>query len=436
LRAARENRILHPGISPWRKGQRRVSSFGKLLRSEAGKGLTLVSPTFVYALLLLAAPLAAIVLLSFWSQQFLTIQREVTLANYTEALTDPLYRALMLRSLRISAMVTLVTVVLAFPVAYFISFHVRPERKSLWLFLITIPFWTSYLIRVFLWRVILAYDGPVNSGLTLLPVIAIVAAVLVALAITALALWVFGQIGSRLCLGAVALAALGVALWLGLPAVHGLRAPVLAEPLGGLLYNTNSVVITLAHAFAPFAILPIFVTLEKIDRALLEASRDLGETYLMSFLRITLPLAMPGVLAAVLIVFIPTIGDYVTPQLVGGSGGTMIANMIHAQIFALNNRPMGATLAVLAMLIVAMVLLWGISRARFWLWLADRMGGGAKGAGIALALAVMEIWLIRLVFVHAPALVGPALMPILLLLGATLGSVTILLRLPKGRWGI
>ena len=436
LRAARENRILHPGISPWRKGQRRVSSFGKLLRSEAGKGLTLVSPTFVYALLLLAAPLAAIVLLSFWSQQFLTIQREVTLANYTEALTDPLYRALMLRSLRISAMVTLVTVVLAFPVAYFISFHVRPERKSLWLFLITIPFWTSYLIRVFLWRVILAYDGPVNSGLTLLPVIAIVAAVLVALAITALALWVFGQIGARLCLGAVALAALGVALWLGLPADHGLRAPVLAEPLGGLLYNTNSVVITLAHAFAPFAILPIFVTLEKIDRALLEASRDLGETYLMSFLRITLPLAMPGVLAAVLIVFIPTIGDYVTPQLVGGSGGTMIANMIHAQIFALNNRPMGATLAVLAMLIVAMVLLWGISRARFWLWLADRMGGGAKGAGVALALAVMEIWLIRLVFVHAPVLVNPALMPILLLAAATAGSLLILLRLPKGRWGI
>jgi spermidine/putrescine transport system permease protein len=203
-----------------------------------------------------------------------------------------------------------------------------------------------------------------------------------------------------------------------------------------LLYNTNSVVITLAHAFAPFAILPIFVTLEKIDRALLEASRDLGETYLMSFLRITLPLAMPGVLAAVLIVFIPTIGDYVTPQLVGGSGGTMIANMIHAQIFALNNRPMGATLAVLAMLIVAMVLLWGISRARFWLWLADRMGGGAKGAGVALALAVMEIWLIRLVFVHAPVLVNPALMPILLLAAATAGSLLILLRLPKGRWGI
>ena len=406
------------------------------MRSETGKGLTLVGPTFVYALLLLAAPLAAIVLLSFWTQQFLTIQQDFTLANYAEALTDPLYRALMLRSLQISAMVTLVTVTLAFPVAYYISFHVRPERKSLWLFLITIPFWTSYLIRVFLWRVILAYDGPVNSGLTLVPMIAIVAAALVVAAVLVVLLWVFGQVSARLMSGAIALAAVAVALWLGLPSDSALRAPLLDEPLGWLLYNANSVVITLAHAFAPFAILPIFVTLEKIDRALLEASRDLGESHAMSFLRITLPLAMPGVLAAVLIVFIPTIGDYVTPQLVGGSGGTMIANMIHAQIFALNNRPMGATLAVLAMLIVAMVLLWGISRVRFWLWLADRMGGGMTGAGIAASFALVEITIISMIFSQGAALFGPAAAPIILLLTATAGSVLILLRLPKGRWGI
>jgi spermidine/putrescine transport system permease protein len=183
---------------------------------------------------------------------------------------------------------------------------VAPERKSLWLFLITIPFWTSYLIRVFLWRVILAFDGPVN--------------------------------GSLMGLG------------------------IIDEPLTFILYNANAVVITLAHAFAPFAILPIFVSLEKIDRSLLEAARDLGESRTMTFLRVTLPLAMPGVLAAVLIVSIPTVGDYVTPRLVGGSGGTMIANMIYAQIFDLNDRPMGATLAVLAMAIVALTLIWGISR--------------------------------------------------------------------------
>ena len=178
------------------------------------------------------------------------------------------------------------------------------------------------------------------------------------------------------------------------------------------------------------------MTLEKIDRSLLEASRDLGESHAMTFLRVTLPLAMPGVLAAVLIVFIPTVGDYVTPRLVGGSGGTMIATMIYAQIFDLNDRPMGATLAVLAMLLVAMVLLWGISRARAWLWLADRMGGGAKGAGIALALAAAEIMAIRLAFLHGPALIGPAQSAIALVLAASLVSILILLRLPKGRWGI
>lgn len=406
------------------------------MRTEAAKGLTLVSPTFIYALVLLAAPLAAIVLLSFWTQEFLTIQRDFTLANYTEALTDPLYRELMLRSLRISGLVTLVTVTLAFPVAYFISFHVRPERKSLWLFLITIPFWTSYLIRVFLWRVILAYDGPINSGLTLVPVIAIIAAILGIIAAGAVVFWAMGQGSRRVMTASFGLAGFACLAWIVLPADSALRAPVIDEPLGWLLYNANSVVITLAHAFAPFAILPIFVTLEKIDRSLLEASRDLGESHAMTFLRVTLPLAMPGVLAAVLIVFIPTVGDYVTPRLVGGSGGTMIATMIYAQIFDLNDRPMGATLAVLAMLLVAMVLLWGISRARAWLWLADRMGGGVKGGGIALALALAEIMVIRLAFLHGPALIGPAQSAIALVLAVSLVSVLILLRLPKGRWGI
>jgi spermidine/putrescine transport system permease protein len=277
----------------------RSFDLGRFLRRDETKGMVLIAPPFIYAVLLLAAPLAAIVLFSFWTQDFMTIDRSFTLSNYREAFTDPLYMELLSRSLRISLSVTAITVVLAFPVAYFVSFYVAPERKSLWLFLITIPFWTSYLIRVFLWRVILAYDGPVN----------------------------------------------GTLVGLG----------VIDEPLAWILYSANSVVITLAHAYAPFAILPIFVSLEKIDRSLNEAGHDLGENRVMVFLRVTLPLAMPGVLAAVLIVFIPTIGDYVTPRLVGGSDGTMIANMIQTQFMRLNNAPMGATLSVLAMLMVGFV---------------------------------------------------------------------------------
>ncbi|PKP84671.1 MAG: ABC transporter permease [Alphaproteobacteria bacterium HGW-Alphaproteobacteria-2] len=275
--------------------------FGRWKRSEGARGLTLVSPPFLYAALMLAGPLAFVVLLSFWTQDYLTIQRELSLSNYITAWTEPLYRVLMLRSLTISVAVTLVTVLLAFPIAYYVSFYVRPERKALWIFLITIPFWTSYLLRVFLWKVILGYNGVLNTGL----------------------------------------------LGLGL----------IDEPLTFILYNANAVVITLAHAWAPFAILPIFVSLEKIDRSLLEAGRDLGEGYLATFWRVTLPLAMPGVVAAVLIVFIPTIGDYVTPALVGGPDGRMIANMIQIQFMKLNNMPLGAALSLSAMFIVGSVAL-------------------------------------------------------------------------------
>ena len=272
-----------------------------LLNTESKKGLALIGVPFGYVILMLAVPLAAILLISFWTQDFQTFDTTPTLNNYREAVTDPLYRELLFRSIRIAGLVTLVTVLLAFPIAYFISFHVAPSRKSLWLFLITIPFWTSYLIRVFLWKVILGFNGVLNSGL------------------------------------------------------QGIG--IIEEPLTFILYNANAVVITLAHAFAPFAILPIFVALEKIDRSLLEASQDLGETKLSTFFRVTLPLAMPGVVAAVLIVFIPTIGDYVTPRLVGGPDGLMIANMIQVQFLRLNNAPMGATLAVIAMLSVSFIAL-------------------------------------------------------------------------------
>jgi spermidine/putrescine transport system permease protein len=258
-----------------------------------------MSPPALYALLLLAIPLCTIFAFTFWTQDFLTIVRTFTLENYREAFTDPLYRELMIRSIIVAGAVTIATVVTAFPVAYFVSFRVRPERKALWIFLITIPFWTSYLIRVFLWKVILGFNGVFNSSL----------------------------------------------LTLGL----------IDEPLSFILYNANAVVITLAHAYAPFAILPIFVALEKIDRSLIEASRDLGETKVSTFFRVTLPLSMTGVVAAALIVFIPTIGDYVTPRLVGGPDGLMIANMIQTQFLRLNNAPLGATLAVLAMAAVGII---------------------------------------------------------------------------------
>lgn len=280
------------------------------LSKENRAGLTLISTPLAFSLLLLVAPLLMMLLLSFWTQDYLDLDRTLSFNNYREAWTHPVYRLLLSRSVIVSIVVTFTTVILALPMAYFISFY-GGKKKALWLFLITIPFWTSYLLRIFLWKVILGYNGVLNSGL----------------------------------------------LGLG----------IIDEPLTFILYNANAVVIALAHAWAPFAILPIFVSLEKIDRSLLEAARDLGDTAIRRFFRITLPLAMPGIVAATLIVFIPTIGDYITPKLVGGTDGLMIANMIQVQFLKANNAPLGASLAISAMLIVSFLALVFVLLNRRWL---------------------------------------------------------------------
>ncbi|TNC71990.1 ABC transporter permease [Rubellimicrobium roseum] len=291
---------------------------GILDTSPRVRAAALVAPPFLYALALLAFPLIAIIVISFWTQSGLALNRVFTLENYREIFSSPIYVwgnanrwGVLPLSLFVSATVTLVTVVLAYPIAYFVSFVVAPERKALWLFLITIPFWTSYLIRVFLWKVILGFNGVVNTGLQSLGVI--------------------------------------------------------EEPLSVLLYNLNSVIITLSHAYAVFAILPIYVALEKIDRSLLEASQDLGESRFSTFLRVTLPLSVPGIVGAVLIVFIPTIGDYVTPELMLGSGGRLMSNVIQTQFLQLNNWPLGAALSIITMLAVGIVSLVFILLNRRWL---------------------------------------------------------------------
>ncbi|WP_170331949.1 ABC transporter permease [Ruegeria arenilitoris] len=268
-----------------------------VIRSETGKGLALSAPATLYVGLLVAVPLCILVAYSFWTQNYVEIDRTLTWANYQEALTDPLVRHLMIRSIVIAGAVTLATVCLAYPIAYFIAF--RTQKKTLWLLLITIPFWSSYLLRVFSWKLILGFNGVMNSAL----------------------------------------------ISLGL----------IQEPLTFLLYNEFAVVLTLAHAWAPFAILPIYVSLQKIDRSLLEAATDLGCSKLERFVRVTLPLTVPGVIAACLIIFIPTVGDYVTPALVGGSQGKMVANLIQVQFGAANDWPLGATLSLLAMLSVGCV---------------------------------------------------------------------------------
>jgi spermidine/putrescine transport system permease protein len=123
-------------------------------------------------------------------------------------------------------------------------------------------------------------------------------------------------------------------------------------------------VITLTHAWAAFAILPIYVSLEKIDRSLLEAATDLGDGPVARFLRVTLPLSLPGVIAATILIFVPTVGDYVTPALVGGPDGLMLANLIQAHFGIINNWPGGSALAILAMIIVGAIAMLYIGMTR------------------------------------------------------------------------
>ncbi len=271
-----------------------------LQKSEPLRAYSLLSPTLIIMALGILIPFGILIVMSFWTQVGFSFDLTPTVANYEMAAERPVYGALLKRSLWMSGMATVATVLLCYPMAYFVAFHVH-RNKMMWIILMTLPFWTSYLLRVFAWKVVLGYDGVINSAL----------------------------------------------LSLGL----------IEAPLEFLLYSQTAVIITLAHAWAAFAILPMYVSLEKIDRSLLEAATDLGDGPVMRFLRITLPLSLPGVIAATLLIFIPTTGDYITPALLGGPDGTMIGNLIQKQFGAVNNWPMGAALAITLMLSIAAIAL-------------------------------------------------------------------------------
>ena len=268
-------------------------------KNDNVKAYSLLLPALILVILAMASPMLLTVVTSFHTQvSMMVIDTTLTLDRYKDFFSKPVYTMLLVRSIKISFFVTLVTLITTYPLAYYIAFYVK-KNKMLWIVLMTLPFWTSYLLRVFSWKVILGHKGVINS-----------------------ALMVSGMI---------------------------------SEPLSFLIYSQTAVVLTLAHAWAAFAILPLYVSLDKIDKSLLEASYDLGNTKLETFWRVTFPLSLPGVIGAILIIFIPTVGDYVTPQLVGGTDGRMLSNMIQSLFGRANNFPLGAASAVLMLLSVSFV---------------------------------------------------------------------------------
>jgi spermidine/putrescine transport system permease protein len=305
------------------QGAARVrTNIGLLQRLEWVRGYLLMTPTIVLMIGLLLTPLFSLFVRSFWSQKGFELDPTFTLKNYWALiapsdevtwwsgipfpLQNPAYAIVIIKSLAISFAATVAVILIAYPMAYFLAFRVT-RHKMLWLIIITIPFWTSYLLRVFAWKIILGFNGVINSFL----------------------------------------------IWAG----------IIEKPLEFLLYNPLAVVITLAHAWVAYAILPIYVSLEKIDRSLLEAATDLGDRPWRRFLRVTLPLSLPGVIASTLMVFIPTVGDYVTPSLVGGPTGVMVGNTIQSLFGQRNDGPLGAALSAVVMLIVTLVVclfLWAV----------------------------------------------------------------------------
>ena len=277
------------------------------LRHEWLRGYALLSPALLVMIGALALPILALIVYSFWTQDYVTIHRIFTLENYQTFFDKWIYGKLLLRSIWMSATVTLITVLLAYPVAYFLAFKVKKNIMT-WLILINLPFWTSYLLRVLAWKIMLGNNGVINSGLEIVGFI--------------------------------------------------------QGPLEFLLYSRFSVILTLVHAWAAFAILPIYLSLSKIDRSLLEAAADLGESPNRTFLRVTLPLSMPGVIAAAVIEFIPVVGDYITPMMVGPPNG-MIGQIIAAQFLVVNNMPLGAALTIIMMITITTL-------AFTFVWLSQR----------------------------------------------------------------
>jgi len=299
-----------PGTLAGREAERTWTSRARalFLKHEWLRGYTLLSPTLLVMIGALAVPIVSLVVYSFWSQDYVTIDRTFTLKNYATFFDKPMYGQLLFRSITMSATVTLATIVLAYPVAYFLAFRVKKNVMT-WLILINLPFWTSYLLRVLAWKIMLGNNGVINSTL------------------------------------------------LDLGFIQG--------PLEFLLYSRFAVTLTLVHAWAAFAILPIYLSLSKIDPSLLEAAADLGENPIRTFLRVTLPLSMPGVLAAAIIEFIPIVGDYITPMMVGGPKGMMFGQIIAAQFGEANNIPLGAALTIIMMITVTTL-------ACAFVWLSQR----------------------------------------------------------------
>jgi spermidine/putrescine transport system permease protein len=256
--------------------------------SRAYKSVVSIPPLFWIGLFLLL-PYALMFAHSFWAVREGVIVHDWNLDNYKTLFSNPLYVDVLFRTMRIAASVTLCSLLLGYPLAYYLSFHAG-ARKELLYQLVIVPLWVSYLVRGYAWKTILGSDGVLNGFLQYLHI------------------------------------------------TH--------EPVAFLLYSPFAVVLMLTHIYTPFVFLPIYAALEHIPRPLVEASQDLGASRVQTFFRVILPLSMPGLLAGATFAFVLSLGDFLAPLLVGGPSGTMIANVVQSLFGAAFDWPLGAAVSV------------------------------------------------------------------------------------------
>lgn len=258
-------------------------------------------PPLIWVGVFLFIPYALMFAYSFWSlSAFQTIVHSWSLSNYAELISRPVYRQTLFRSAWIAARVMIFSLLLGYPLAYLLSFHAG-RRKNLLYQLAIIPLWVSYLVRAYAWKTILGTDGVLNTVLQYF---------------------------------------------------HLTR-----HPLEFLLYSPFAVVLTLTHIYTPFAFLPIYASLEHIPRNLSEASHDLGASSWQTFLRVILPLSLPGAIAGATFAFVLSFGDFLAPLLLGGPSGVMISNIVVSLFGAAYNWPLGAAISF-CMLALVVSLLW------------------------------------------------------------------------------
>jgi putative spermidine/putrescine transport system permease protein len=294
------------GIAEPAAAEREISPLGRISaffhRHKGAKLALLLGPPLGWMLVVYLGALSLLFLSAFWSQNPLTaeIERVWTLNNFKDLVGNDVYRTIALRTVGVAAAVTIADLILAFPLAYYAQRIARPRVRTLLLLSVVLPLWSSYLVRVYAWRVILSGNGILNWTL------------------------------AKLHLGQLEIG-----------------------------YSTWAIWLTFTYLWLPFVVLPIYASLERVSGSFFEASADLGATWLTTLRRVVIPMAMPGIVAGSIFSFSLTLGDYIAPQLVGNT--QFIGNVVYQSVGIANDIPFAAAFALVPVAIMGLYL-WGARR--------------------------------------------------------------------------